>query len=745
MPELLEKILREKGAPPQAIQKSKMIVQQHKKDIAPSKTLSRSSSQPSLQQVVGPPKPVEQPSMVEVTKPEPVVSTRPIAEFTQKTGLPLWKAFPTETPAIPESKQKEYQQSMYATMPIVPGPVSKQITPPVEIVKAGATKEYKHAAYEQYLGVKGTGQSQLEKKLLQSEWYAGTQPIYKIEGKKKLLTFAELKTEEPALYLTRKKGLWTPAIDTVRWRGEQEKLLGGGTSAALHVSEIPRYMFDIDYYFAENKELYRSERLYQTYKETKVGKYLEPWVGYQIPAYANFIIPAATGYGMGKVFTGVKLAGGVKQASRLLKIGYGAGVAGMGAGIGVTGYQVVSGGFSIKDIAKIGFQGLVGATGFYGGRAAALSGFKSKYPNLEWRYTKRITYYDESGRLIVKSEPGVEPVLGKQYVKFKEMMIKGEGKPIRESGMYQYSQMFKPSGKPELYIGFPGSEIRPSRGGIDVFYIKEPGMQKIGGVVDITSKPYQTIFGERAWSMKGFLGTTQREYTPGSFDTGSILYRAGGVNIIKQGVYSRNIMKDISASQSLLFGGLKTIEPISTTSFIKPAMGYAPSSWGIGLVTPSFKYEFVEPTIKFKPEISFKYEPHIKKIPGILSSSILEQPHPVFRYETKVKPRYESIMSSGYESFFRESPAQIQEPVFGYDIGNVQKYAPVSAQMTGYIHKTPEIEIPKSPYKMPKPLLFPKFFGGYGGWAWGSFDKILGVGYRHRKHRVPTLKDLIGW
>jgi len=676
--------------------------------------------QPSLQEVVGPP------------KPEPItVSPKPIATFTQETGKPLWKAFPTEKPSVPESKIKEYHARQYSVFPIVPGPIRKQINVPSEVKQAGASREYQRVAYEQYLGVKGGGGKQLEHKLLSSEWYTHTQPIWMVEGKEKPVAFWELKKEEPALYLYQKKGLWTPTIDVVRWRKEQEQLLGAGSSTALAVSEVPLTMFDFDYYFSEDREKYRAERLYQTMKGVKAGRTLESWAGVQVPAYTEFVIPAATGYGLGKIFTGVKLAGGVKQASRLLKIGYGAGVAGMGAGVGVTGYQVVSGGFGAKELAKMSFQGLVGGVSFYGGRASALTSFKSKYPNLEWRYTKRIVSYDKSGRLIVKSEPGVEPVTGKQYVKFKEMMISGEGEPVHESGMYQYSQMFKPGGKPELYINFPGNRIQPSRGSIDIGFIKEPGVRKAFGVVDVAGKPYKTIFGERAWSTKGFLGTVKKDYIPGSFETVDVFYRTGGVNVIKQGIY-RNIIKDVEAAQSVLLGGLRTIEPVSVASFVKPTIGYMPSGLGMGLITPSFEFGGYDTRLKIKPEITFKYESRFK--------------YPIFKYEPSRRIGYvpvsvfkqSKIQGFGYKQSLRTGYAPIVSDIELQDVASGM--APIPTQIQNYQFKMPKYT-PKVSSLFP---LYPNLMSGYGGWAMGYFDKVMRTGYRYRKHKVPRLKDLIG-
>jgi hypothetical protein len=677
------------------------------KTTSQASSVSVSSSQ-SGSEFVGPPKPV-------TTQPnEPVtVSPAPIATFTQETGKPLWKAFPTETPSIPESKVKEYYQKQYTIFPVIPGPIREQVTVPSEVEKAGATREYQRAAYEQYLGVKGGGEKELEHKLLSSEWYAKTQPIWKVEGKKEPVTFGELKEQEPALYLKRSsKGLWIPEIDVVRWRKEEEERIGVGPSVALGVSEVPLRMFDFDYYFSEEKEKYRAERLYETMKGVKAGKVLESWVGVQVPAYTEFIIPATTGYGLGKIFTGVKLAGGVKQASRLLKVGYGAGVVGMGAGIGATGYQVISGGFGAKELAKLSFQGLVGGVSFYGGRASALTSFKAKYPNIEWRY------------------PGAEPVTGKQYVKFKEMTISGEGEPVYESGMYQYSQMFKPSGKPEFYINFP--EMQPSRGGIDIGFIKEPGVQKVFGVVDVAGKPYTTVFGERAWSMKGFLGTAKKEYIPGSFENVDVFYRTGGVNVIKQGIY-RNIIEDVEATQSVLLGGLRTIEPVSVAGFVKPSIGYVPSGLGMGLITPGFEQE-IETEIKYEPEIelepdmqikpfvtpSFKYEPSIKSKP-VTIPYIVQQPHTRTRYDLQPV----EITAPGFESETEQGITQIQEPV------------PVQIPATEVIQK-PRLKPPEiTPTTTVPPNIFlPKMpLHGRGMQGWG-YNRGLAFKYSFRKAKI---------
>lgn len=289
-----------------------------------------------------------------------------------------------------ETGLKKYLTTIYPIKKTIPSDILQQITVPSEY--KSATREYKRYAYESYLGVDTTqSMKNLTNKLLQNYEYASTQPIWEtttqptlwetMQGVKPTtitVTFSVLKANEPALYLTKTKEGWMPKMDVVRWRSEWEQNIGLGATIAERTAEIPLEMFDIDYYFAENKKKYLAEKLYSTHKSVTSGSLIGPWINIQAPAYENFILPAAGGYALGKIFTGVKLAGGFKMASTGLKLGYTSGVIITGVGVGVTGYQFATQGVKPVDIAKFGTQMGVGFLGAVGGTSSAITSFTNK-------------------------------------------------------------------------------------------------------------------------------------------------------------------------------------------------------------------------------------------------------------------------------------------------------------------------------------------------------------------------------
>jgi len=229
--------------------------------------------------------------------------------YYQTPGPSEWKnAINQYNDSVLSNQKQVYQQTGY-----IPDWIKNTVEVPQEIANSGATKEYIDLAYKDYLNLSTKqAKEKLQQKLQKSSWYMSTQPIY--EGK----TFSELKKEHPALYLTRnpKTGEWIPKMNYIRWKKEYDKATeakaGGLAVGAKDVAHSFLSIFDPGTWTAawEGKLAERQARKqYEDVQKIKAGKGWEVWVGVQIPAYTNVILPLAGGALLSKGFTAVGAAG----------------------------------------------------------------------------------------------------------------------------------------------------------------------------------------------------------------------------------------------------------------------------------------------------------------------------------------------------------------------------------------------------------------------------------------------------
>ena len=163
---------------------------------------------------------------------------------------------------------------------------------------------YEQVAYEKYLGLStNRGMNEIGTELSKSYWYMSTQPIYGEKGK----TFSQVKKEEPALYLKKKKsGEYYLGYDYVKWRSEYEQDIenqfGAAPNIARNLSQSFLSIFDPGTWVAASegklKEL-QAQKLYYDVRDIKSGKGLEVWARVQAPAYENVILPLAGGVALG--------------------------------------------------------------------------------------------------------------------------------------------------------------------------------------------------------------------------------------------------------------------------------------------------------------------------------------------------------------------------------------------------------------------------------------------------------------
>jgi hypothetical protein len=642
------------------------------------------------------------------------------------------------------------ERQKYVQSGIAPSWLSNQISVPSAISQAGVGNIYSKLAVESFFGGFNTKQTEykLSKSLSSNYWYMSTQPIWKESATSdRLLSFGELKSREPALYLTQGAGgVWSPKFDVVRWRSEWESSVGMGGSVTARMTEVPLRMFDIDYYFAGNKKEYLASKLYESHMSMMsgdIGRIATTWAKMQVPAYTNFILPAAGGYVMGKIFTGMKLAGGFAKASTLLKAGY-AGAIGYGAfGVGYTGYKFATEGVNAKSIASLVLGLTVGSAGYMGGSASALSSFKSKYPNISW------------GR-------EGSPVLGEKYVSFAHEKISGPGLggktvvPYRY-GFYKISQMFKPSGELNQYISFPEAPSPfGARGSLTMFGANTGTTDTMVGYAEGTGNYFRNMWGgQRAFSYRSGWGM-QKQAVVGLDSVTGVSY--GGTLKMSSGKVPfelRPISSDVSAMQSV-FPSLQFSSKnifASDLSFKPPLFSYSPSGFG-SFVSPSFSMgvqkEISLPSLKMElPRFEFDVDQRLGYLGGVspISSNVNDN---VPRFESGF--RYRPVFSGVYpgvkpvvtpiSSVFSvnqsiSKPYSVSIPRLGLGVKSFTGYDVLSVGKKVSSFNAPKI----SPMFVPS-----RFLGGYGGGAMGGWGRYLRSGYRFRKHKTPTLEDILkGW
>lgn len=666
----------------------------------------------------------------QVKKPESSISPE-VMEKSEEfiLGTPQYK---TNLGFQRELEAKKEIRSKYLMTGKIPNELYRQINPPSEIQKVGASEEYRRYNINLMLGLKTKEEKQtIENKMRSSHWYMSTQPIYTEEGSQGKKTFEQLKAVEPALYLGKtSEGFYEPTLDTERWYrnyfSEVKHDYGLGGVAVISIPPAMRDIFDVNYWFAEDRAKYSHQQFYMSKRAEVRGEN----VGLSVISYGMPIIETGVtfgaGYAFGKLRTSVKLAGGIGKASKAVSIPYvtmaGAGLAMGGKSVIDTSYNFYQGNVreGAKGLTHLGAGLVIGGLGYRAGAKAGLASYSQKNPFVEW------------------AREGII-VPGEKYYTFNKeqlTMIRTGGKlpiTLKEYGYAKYMQRYKPSRNMNQYIRFPGSEsmLRPK---FDANILISDNV-KIG-TVSGTTKTFKTRTGRPyAYSYDSTFGMQKSlaydvfketgfdinnrfgDYLEMSMSKGTIKMPSDRFIIkTKWGT----LTKDTTATQILMPQLMK--EPRMSFPSMKNQTFIPKFNIGeLGFYAPvAVSLQKINKKIRFRSEIdtkTFRFAGMMGMVSGLNVG-----------FKTPSISRQTIIPSMD----FKLSQRQIQLTNYKSDIKQSTKLIDIqmSQQEYDYKYKMPSIYFPTYPLRLS------------GGGRSYNFDKFMKPYYKYREFKIPELWEV---
>jgi hypothetical protein len=792
MPELLEKILREKGAPPQAIQSSRLIVQQHKKNIIPSKP-SQPETQPRFM-------------LSEFVSPKPMVvaeepSVLPVPGFIK--GTQIEQIFQKREAPKPELSEV--------------GPPSPSKSRIGSIITGQAT-EYTPASFFIFQNIQLARQRQITRQI--------------ISQRKNIIPSMTYTWERPGLKglqtgtgIDVKRLLTSELMTSVRQEKELKGYMGDITKfpSGTRIVKKDQYSFDIFFPPTSNVDLIKKEFYSRHPVEQHMAEMAAPAA--QFITGVGALLERVTGGAIqirpqeGSLFTGIAayaptltdvfpwspewrkewLYQRIRESPiSLVTMGAGEGILAFGT---TQGFKLASSGF--KTTSKIvvpKIESIVSKSTRVTPTLEKLWGSETIRNFEKWA----VEGYKPGKRLleVPSSFFNVEKG-GLTFQRFNYVTDKTVGFWERRIWMSpgeiaKYESRLTGSGK--LFIGFPESK---AIGGVgDIIGVSEGEIFK-RGIFGLKPRYYiystmEKQIGKEAGSLvsdidfsRGLGGfvrgegivTPTVEFAPGTpnvwFESVKNMYRSGypyrfttlesGKQIIdftsgfgegaswvfekgtwgKPNILSkaafREFVGDVRGVTSSLINRFESINlfPKSGTWFrgltgvSVPTGGMIPSSIvGVGAISLTSLMQNIKPR-EYQLKIPMK----------------MEIPSEIERYSFAPVSIQKNVNDVVNRSLQRQDSLTKQisltKSAFIYNQDILTKSEQVYKQMTLIKIVTPPVSHYRffdfKPYKFKPLVIFPKGFSGYGIGTGFDFGRIMRTGYRHRKHRVPTLKDLIGW